>query len=80
MDKKIYRIYYLDVLRIISILGVILIHDTASNVANLSHIGSESWWVANILNASFRWAVPIFFMISGALLANKEESLKDLFG
>ncbi|MCX7749918.1 MAG: acyltransferase family protein [Clostridia bacterium] len=69
------RIYYMDVLRIISIVAVITIHITAGEVMAVNHLETESfrWWIANIFNAFSRWGVPIFFMISGALLLKGSE-------
>lgn len=67
------RIYYLDILRILSILGVLFIHATAPNVEKIDFIGTNNWWIANFMNAAFRWAVPVFFMISGALLLNTDK-------
>jgi surface polysaccharide O-acyltransferase-like enzyme len=30
--------------------------------------GSAAWWAANVLNSASRWCVPVFLMVSGALL------------
>jgi surface polysaccharide O-acyltransferase-like enzyme len=39
-------------------------------------VGKAHWWAANVVDAGGRWAVPIFIMLSGALLLNpsREES------
>lgn len=60
------RVIYLDILRIVSILGVICIHVVSSELIN-SGIGTSTWWWSDIFNALTRWGVPVFFMLSGAL-------------
>lgn len=75
------RVYYLDILRILAIIAVILAHSAATEVARVQNIGSLHWWVANVFDSISRWSVPVFFMISGALLlgSEKEETIKDFF-
>ncbi|GMQ60366.1 acyltransferase family protein [Vallitalea sediminicola] len=62
------RILYLDILRVMAILAVIVIHVTAMDVIKVENIGRFDWWVSNIFNSISRWGVPVFFMISGVLL------------
>ncbi|SHJ08111.1 Surface polysaccharide O-acyltransferase, integral membrane enzyme [Clostridium cavendishii DSM 21758] len=75
------RVYYLDVLRVVSILSVILLHSASAITEDLISIGSVHWWAANVINSLCRWSVLVFFMISGALILgnSKEESLKTFF-
>ena len=63
------RIYYLDILRVIACLCVILIHSSSQYV--VKEVGSLNFWTGNIIDGFSRVAVPIFVMISGALLLNK---------
>ena len=60
------RIYYIDVLRVLACLLVILIHASAMYVLN--NFGSFNYWIGNIINSFSRVSVPIFVMISGALI------------
>lgn len=71
------RYYYIDVLRCIAIVAVISIHVNIV-IGDFPGEGLEEWWFGNIMNSGARWCVPIFFMISGALLlsSSKEESLR----
>ncbi|SEB95597.1 acyltransferase [Microbacterium hydrocarbonoxydans] len=62
------RRWSLDVLRIISIIGVIAIHVCGNMVGNSDVSGSVRWWVAVAVDLGFVWVVPVFVMISGALL------------
>ena len=68
-----------DLVRIISILMVVAIH---SNVAYLSgEQGTAGWYFVMLLTSVCLVSVPLFFMVSGALLLDTEEviSLKPLF-
>lgn len=62
------RIVYVDILRILSIVAVIILHYTAEVLTNTNHFNSSSWWISNGFNSISRFAVPVFFMISGAMI------------
>ncbi|TVX93579.1 acyltransferase [Paenibacillus agilis] len=62
------RIIYIDILRILSIVAVIALHTTADLLIRSTDFNSSSWWFSNILNSIARFAVPVFFMISGAMM------------
>jgi len=74
------RLYYMDILRIIATVFVIVIHIC---VINWYHIPTDSfdWKVLNICESVSQVAVPIFFMISGALFLDESKSIsiKDLY-
>lgn len=57
----------LDLLRIVSICGVVAIHVFGVRVGAAPKEGS-SWWIATAIDIGFIWVVPVFIMISGALL------------
>jgi len=61
--------------------AVVLVHAVAPLVtAAHTDLGSAPWWAANALDAALRWCVPVFVMISGALLlAPKPESPRDFY-
>ena len=60
---------WMDVLRIAAMAAVVVIHAVAPVVeARTIELGSPTWWAANILDAATRWCVPVFIMVSGALL------------
>ena len=67
------RIYYMDYLRTIAIIGVLSIHAAAPYVAMYQKVDFSMWEAVIIHNSLSRWCVPIFFMISGALLLGKKE-------
>jgi len=72
MNNK--RILYLDMLKIISCVAVVMIHVTADGF-NKMNIHSLSWSVTTILNILVRFAVPVFVMVSGALFLNPDKKL-----
>lgn len=66
---------YIDCLRTVAIIGVVVIH-ALSNITNTAEEVTWSWQIAAMLNLALRWAVPVFVMISGALLLPmKDESV-----
>ena len=65
------RVVYLDFLRIPAALCIILLHVSAQNWDNVS-VYSNAWLLFNAANSASRWAVPVFLMISGALLLNPD--------
>ncbi|TOE34567.1 acyltransferase [Vibrio parahaemolyticus] len=66
---------WLDNSRVIAVFAVVLIH-VAMGVVLTNDIGTEYWWIGNVYDSISRWCVPVFVMISGALLldGNKQES------
>lgn len=65
------RLIYLDFLRVFAVFCVVILHVSAGNWAYVP-VNSQTWEVFNIFNSSVRFAVPIFVMISGALLLDTE--------
>lgn len=63
------RIVYLDVLRLIACFSVIMVHSCAQYF--VKDIGSFNFWVGNIFDGLARIGVPLFIMISGALMLDK---------
>ncbi len=64
------RIYYLDFLKFIAILAVILVHVSAPFVVT-SEINSLNYWVGHSVDSVFRFGTLIFVMITGALLLDE---------
>lgn len=72
------RIIYLDILRIIAILGVMMIHISGHQWSRVG-IDSPSWSVFNFYDSISRWAVPVFVMISGALFLSRHHSVRQIW-
>ena len=66
---------WIDNLRVLATLAVIVIHVAANAVSSPNIFGSTIWWSANITDGLLRFCVPIFVMLSGALLLPKEYTL-----
>lgn len=66
------RIYYLDVLKFISIFGVIFIH-----LCGFSGHSEILHFRITYFSEIFRFAVPVFLMITGTLILNREISISD---
>ena len=58
----------LDVLRVTAILGVVAIHIFGGIVTNQAIRGSGSWWAAVVVDIGNVWVIPVFVMVSGALV------------
>lgn len=76
MHLKDNRIFYLDELRALAILLVLLAHTIQYFPVNMDYLTSPT--LLSYLTVS-RMGVPLFFMLSGALLIGKEYSLSSFF-
>lgn len=63
------RIQYLDVLRCVACLAVVMIHVSMS-FTDATYF-SVDFWIGNVLESVSRVGVPLFVMISGALLLDE---------
>ena len=72
------RFPYIDIIRIMSMFGIIILHSAAYGLR--TYYFSATWWVLNAVTALYTCAVPLFFMISGALILSsaKTDSLATL--
>ncbi|AMP36149.1 acyltransferase [Ralstonia solanacearum] len=61
---------WLDAARVISIFAVVFLHISASVVTE-ADFGSSTWWHGNVYDSLVRWCVPVFVMVSGALLLDE---------
>lgn len=68
------RIRYLEGLRAIAIVAVVVIHAAITEWHELPP-GSARWEALNWINSVLRFCVPVFFMISGALFLAPEREL-----
>lgn len=73
-EKSVYIIY----LRVIATVFVILIHASTGFLYRFNPSGFD-WNYANWINAATRCSVPIFVMLSGALLINKDEGVLSFY-
>lgn len=75
------RTVYMDVLRVLASFAVIMIHVACVYLFE-RRITARAWRVGSVYNALSRFCVPVFFMLSGALMLSPEKklSIKRLFG
>lgn len=67
------RDYSIDLLKTLAIIGVLFIHTCTDGFK--TPLGSFDWVSSVFWGSVVRWAVPVFFMCSGALLLRPEKSL-----
>lgn len=67
-QKTALHLPYLDALRCLSILLVIILHATVPFLVNPALYGTKSWYLCLLQNPFNRIGVPLFFMISGFLI------------
>ncbi|TKC05662.1 hypothetical protein FA048_18290 [Pedobacter polaris] len=68
---------WLDNLRVIATISVIFLHVAAPFLYKFTKISGFNWWTANVYDSLVRFSVPIFVMITGALLLPKDYQLND---
>jgi surface polysaccharide O-acyltransferase-like enzyme len=70
---------YIDNLRAVAITAVIALHIAAPPVVNLfdKYGAKAGWWTANFYDSLCRFCVPVFIMITGALLLPQVIGLRE---
>ena len=79
--KKNNKILYLEILRILAAFFVIFNHTGINGFFLFSKYGVNTitFWLGAFFSIFCKFSVPMFFGISGILLLNKEESIKDIW-
>ena len=70
------RLFSLDLVRAVAIVGVVAIHLTYPIYGRTDYLGGTVWWIAQLINAVSRISIPLFVMLSGQLLIGKSESIR----
>lgn len=73
------KIVWVDNLRAVACMMVVLIHSTTYYITVGGTPGDTHWDVANVLNSASRVCVPLFFMISGYLFFGERGAQKKHF-
>ena len=73
------RLVWVDITRIIAIIAVVAIHIEDSFIYSWNKIPLTDWWASNIYNGFIRFPVPIFIILSGYLLLDKQEDDRIFF-
>lgn len=66
------RYEWMDQLRALAVLAVVMIHVSANVVTAPEIFGTVNWWIGNVFDAASRWCIPVFVMITGALVLAPE--------
>lgn len=70
---------WLDYLRVIALLGVVTGHIAADFYRMYGEVSMADWWLSNMINASMRFVVPVYVMVSGALLLGRSWSMDEFY-
>ena len=68
------KIKYLDLIRTVAIIAVIVIHVSTSSAYQFNQITPNRWWFAITIDSLSRFAVPCFLMITGLLLLDPSKN------
>lgn len=72
------RVIWMDYLRILATLSVVILHVSCQNY-DIADLGSFEWKVFVAFDSISRWGVPVFVMLSGALLLTKDIPIRKLY-
>src|SRR5271154_6044285 len=73
------NIDWISNLRLIALYAVIILHSASPLLEHYDKVPAADWWQADFFNALVRFAVPVFVMITGALLLHREYEVGDFF-
>lgn len=71
------KIYWADNLRVLATVSVIILHVSADVLYLYGSISKLYWWAGNLYDSLVRFSVPMFLMLTGALMFRKNYELKD---
>ncbi len=71
------RIFYYDSLRALAIIGIVFCHVSVAFV--LTGVNSSTFYISAFFDCFRDFSVPVFVMLSGALLINRNDTLKVFF-
>lgn len=67
------RLMSYDIIRILALLMIVMVHVSAYMVIFFPNTGNIEWTVGNIFNGISRAGVPMFVLLSGALILNEDK-------
>lgn len=79
IEKSAERVAWLDTARITAICFVVMIHTAGSLLGKMGMADMFGWHAGNIFDSAVRSGVPLFIMVSGALLIPKRESIGQFY-
>ncbi len=79
MQNKNTGFFWINYIRAIAAFGVVSVHVAADVITEWGAIPQHHWWIANFYDSLTRGCVPVFIMVSGALLLPVQEEPRDFF-
>lgn len=76
-EQKPQQLDWINNLRIIAMFLVVVLHTTSPMLMAYGKEPDSYWFIADFYNALSRFGVPVFVMITGALLLNRDYELGD---
>lgn len=76
-EQKHHQLDWINNLRVISMYAVIVLHVTSLLLMQYGKVPANQWLVADFYNALSRFGVPVFVMMTGALLLHRDYELGD---
>ncbi|HTP41371.1 MAG TPA: acyltransferase family protein [Nitrospiria bacterium] len=73
------RQIWVEYIRVVATFCVVILHTSAPLLTKYNMLPKSHWMIGNIFDSSARMSVPIFFMLSGYLLLEKDEPLNIFF-
>lgn len=73
------KLRWVNSIRTVAAFLVVLLHSAGPFIDQYRQVSTTTWWAANIYDSIARPCVPLFFMTTGYLLINKQESLSVYF-
>jgi surface polysaccharide O-acyltransferase-like enzyme len=78
-ENKPQQLDWINNLRIVAMLAVAVLHTTSPLLMQYGKVPMNQWLVADFYNALSRFGVPVFVMITGALMLHRDYELGDFF-
>ena len=75
MNTNSVKFIWADNLRAIATIAVVVVHVSGSILYEYGNINDSIWWAGNIADGISRFCVPIFLMLTGALLLSRKIEL-----
>jgi surface polysaccharide O-acyltransferase-like enzyme len=73
------RLNWADNLRVFATISVVFLHVSADSLGLFGEISIANWWIGNVYDSVVRFSVPVFVMLTGALMLPVEYDLIDFF-
>jgi surface polysaccharide O-acyltransferase-like enzyme len=73
------RVAWADYARVLATFSVVFLHAASPLVDEYNQLLKADWMIANVYDSAVRMCVPLFFMLTGYLLLEKEETLGTFF-